>query len=739
MKRSLLILIKVVFLLIKSVSAQIDDFPQKTESPYFLIKGENSHVENFPLLSTSVQVEVAGPIANVVVEQTYRNNGKIPIEATYVFPASTRAAVYDLEMIIGDRRVKAEIQEKEKARKNYENAKAEGKRVSLLEQHRPNVFQMNLANIMPGDLIHVILRYNEFIIPENQQSQFIYPTVVGPRFVSDKNRGTNESFAANPYLQEGEENPAKFDIQVQLSMPVPVVSASSPSHQIDVTFLDSYKASARLSSTEKSGGNRDFIFAFSASGEKVASGTVLYEHEDEKFFLTTIEPSQLKSAEQVLPREYIFVIDVSGSMFGFPIETTKKLMKDLVHKLGPEDLFNVLLFAGGNTMLASNSIPANETNLAKACEVIDQLQGSGTTEIIPALKRIFSVPKKSGLSRSIVIVTDGYVSVEPEVFELIGRHADQGNVFAFGIGSGVNRYLIEGIAHAGRGESFVVTRPEMAYEIVNQFRNYIESPLMTDIQFNFSDFDAYDVIPSVVPDLMAERPLYIFGKYRGEAKGEVTLSGIQAGQNYRQVLPIKQNAVDKRNSAIRYLWAREMIRWNQDFMKLMADEKRKEEITRLGLKYNLMTDYTSFIAVDEVQVVNAGGMLTRVKQPLPLPQHVSNYAVGFDMALDGVVEANKVNPDVKLKPVLTKENHQWEKKFVHDLELAMSSWDAAWLTKWANKNLIIIISDPISDTEMSIDGVALNHKERRALLFLLIRLKNDVRSGEKMELKLCSK
>ncbi|MCB0687632.1 MAG: VWA domain-containing protein, partial [Saprospiraceae bacterium] len=518
-----------------TVLAQYDDLIQKTESPYFFIKNEGSAVEQFPLLSTQVRVEVVGPIADVLVEQTYRNNGSVPIEATYVFPASTRAAVYDLEMIIGERRIKAEIKEKEEARLKYEEAKQEGKRASLLEQERPNVFQMNVANIMPGDLIKVVLRYNEFIIPEKQQYAFVFPTVVGPRYVSSRNPGVHESFAANPYLSNGQDVPYSFDIQIALSPGVPITTINSPSHQIDINFENLNKASARLSAQEKKGGNRDFILQYTLSGDGISSGTILYEHGDENFFLTTIEPPKLKPETQILPREYLFVVDVSGSMYGFPIETTKQLMKDLISKLRSNDLFNLILFAGDNTILSPVSLPANEQYLQLAFEAIDHLQGSGSTEIIPALKRIFSIPKiNKDLSRSIVVVTDGYVSVEPEVFEMISEHIGDGNVFAFGIGGGVNRFLIEGIAHAGRGEAFVVTKPEMASEAASKFRNYVEHPIMTNITYRFSGFDAYDVIPAAIPDLMAERPLYIFGKYRGKANGSLVLNGRQAGKDFEE-------------------------------------------------------------------------------------------------------------------------------------------------------------------------------------------------------------
>jgi Ca-activated chloride channel family protein len=318
-------------------------------------------------------------------------------------------------------------------------------------------------------------------------------------------------------------------------------------------------------------------------------------------------------------------------MHGFPIDTAKELLRDLIGNLRPGDKFNVILFAGSASTMSPVSIPANRENIQKAIAVIDHQRGGGGTEMLRAVKQAMALPHDEACSRSIVIVTDGYVSFEKSVFHHMRSNLNNTNVFVFGIGSSVNRYLIEGIAAAGYGEPFVVTNPKDASSIAAKFRQYIQSPVLTNISVTYDDFDAFQVEPRSFPDLLADRPIVIFGKWRGIAKGAITLSGLSGDGKYNQVFLISEAQPSPTNHSIKYLWARTRIANLSDFNFDGNEEERAAEITSLGLTYNLLTKYTSFIAVHEV-IRNPGGNSTDVKQPLPLPQGVSNYAVGGGIA-----------------------------------------------------------------------------------------------------------
>ncbi len=375
----------------------------------------------------------------------------------------------------------------------------------------------------------------------------------------------------------------------------------------------------------------NFVLSYKLSGDQIESGLMLYEGLEENFFLLMMHPPKRFKDEDIPPREFIFINDVSGSMSGHPMDVSKALMKDMVCNLRPEDRFNVLVFAGASGWLADKSLAVSDENIENAKSFIDNQRGGGGTNILPALQKALTFPRQyEELSRIFVIVTDGYVTVESEVFDLIRNNNDKANTFVFGIGDGVNRHLIEGIAHVGMGEPFIVMKKEEANAVAEKFQSYISNPVLTQIKKNFKNFEAYDIEPVTIPDVMAERPVTIFGKYRGAPKGQIILEGFNGKRNWQKVFNPASYAPDDKNAALRYLWARKRIQMLDDYSHTSGTdfEAQKKEVTNLGLKYNLLTKYTSFIAIEENPVND--GDLKKVKQALPLPQNVSENAIGFD-------------------------------------------------------------------------------------------------------------
>ncbi len=620
---------------------EYEDGQDKTLSPYFVVLSDNPDVDGLPLKETSVKADIVGVIADVTVKQVYVNSGKNTLEAIYTFPLSTRAAVYGMQMTIGTRVLTAHIEEKEKARKEYEEARAEGKRTSLLEQNRPNVFTMNVANIAPGDTIIVELKYTELLIPEGGKYSFVYPTVVGPRY-SKKSAGAevDDGFVASPYTKSGVEPTYKYGFELNINSGIPIQSVSCKTHKMNITHPNLDRAVVRLDPSETNGGNRDVIVDYSLQGDKIESGVMLYEGENENFFLMMIQPPKKVLKEDIPPREYVFIVDVSGSMEGTPLDITKTLLRNLITNLNPTDKFNVILFSFTAAQFRPLSVDANQTNMRAAFDFIDEQRGGGSTEILDALRTSFAVPRyDEDVSRSFIIITDGYVDVEREAMQMIRENSNDANVFSFGIGSSVNRYLIEGMAFMGGGEPLIITQYNEADDRADKFRNYINTPVLTRIKMDYGSFQAYDVEPVSIPDMLAERPIIVFGKYKGEAKGKVTLSGKVGRKTYKQTFDLSKVKPSNDNAAIRYLWARERIKLldyytNNDGMSDNLSDGYIKQITDLGLKYNLMTNYTSFIVIDE-EIVEKDGELVRVKQPLPMPEGVSDYAVGF--ALDEMV------------------------------------------------------------------------------------------------------
>ena len=607
----------------------------RSESPYFFVHSDDPNVDRLPLKATQVDVRVTGVIADVTVIQQYKNEGTRPIEARYVFPGSTRAAVYGMTVRLADRVLTAEIREKQKARVEYETAKREGKTAALLEQHRPNVFQMNVANILPGDDVKVELRYTELIVPTDGQYQFVFPTVVGPRYNGSPatGSGTNEKWISTPYLTEGKRSSTRFDLNVQLASPIPLQAVTSPSHAIDVRNVSNAEARVVLADTGANENNRDFVLDYRLAGERIQSGILLSNggKDGENFFLAMVEPPRTVSPTQVVPRDYVFIVDISGSMHGFPLDTAKVLLEDLVGGLRPSDTFNVMLFAGSQRMLAPRSVPATRANIQQAVRMLREQGGGGGTELVPAMRKALSLPHDADRARTFVVVTDGYISVEREVFELIRRNLSQANLFAFGIGSSVNRHLIEGMARAGQGEPFVALDPRTAAHEADRFRRMINAPVLTHIKARFEGLDAYDVEPLAVPDVFARRPVVLYGKWRGQAKGRLVLDGSAADGPFQAALDVRDAQVSEKNGTLRYLWARHRIASLSDQEALEGAGAQRDAILALGLRYNLLTQYTSFIAVDRVVRNPIPDDLVNVDQPSPLPKGVSNLAVGAEV------------------------------------------------------------------------------------------------------------
>ncbi|MBN1521315.1 MAG: VWA domain-containing protein [Candidatus Aureabacteria bacterium] len=592
-------------------------------SPYFFVQSDDPAVDPFPLLETRADVRIAGIISEVKIIQVYKNEGEKTIEALYVFPLGVRSAIHGMKMKIGERIIEAKIEERIMAKKIYEDAKSHGQTASLLEQERPNVFQMNVANIMPGDIVEVTVSYTELLIPEEGVYEFIFPTVVGPRYHGEKEHDSDrDAWVETPYAEEGEEPAYAFSIKTDIYAGMPIAKVSSPSHKVSIE-KNGKSAKVSLPDEEKTGGNRDFILRYSLQGESVQTGLLLYPGEEENFFLLMAQPPQKVVLKDVPPREYVFIVDVSGSMNGFPLDVSKELMTEIITSLRETDYFNILFFSGGSEVLSEHSLPATRANKEKALAMLGQQRGSGGTRILSALQKVFSIEKKDGLSRIVTIATDGYVSVEKDVFDFISENLGEGNFFSFGIGSSVNRYIIEGMARVGHGEPFIATNQDEAKKAAQKFVRYVHSPVLTDIELDFQGFEAYDVEPLHMPDLFAERPLVVFGKYK-KAKGLIAVSGRTIWGGYQAEIDVKKSLETKENTALRFLWAREKIARLSDYGNIGVDVK--DEVTRLGLQYSLMTDYTSFVAVDSV--IRDTGEVVTVKQPLPLPQGVSNLAVG---------------------------------------------------------------------------------------------------------------
>jgi Ca-activated chloride channel family protein len=529
----------------------------------------------------------------------------------------------------GGRTITARIRESEIAKTEYQKAKAEKKTAALLEQHRANVFQMSVANLLPGDDIEVEVQWTETIPALDGEYEFVFPTVVGPRYTGGSSPANPPAWAANPYLKPGNPNPAQLSLDVSLQSALPLAEVNCTSHPVTVDFKSRQSANIHLDArTGEDAANRDFILRWKLGGMEVDAGLLLHKGENNNYFLLQIAPPLEVTPSKIPPRDYLMVLDISGSMEGFPLDTAKSLLHDLIKSLRPSDTFNVLTFASGSGLLSKTPLPATPANLNAARHFIDSQSSAGGTELESALRRAIALPGGEDRSRSILLVTDGYVSADQVTRDLVRNNIGSANLFTFGIGSSVNRELIESLSRAGGGEPTVVTRASEAGPAAARFIQQVSFPVLAKVRVVADGVTLSELEPNPVQDLFARRPLIIQGQWTGEPHGNITVHGIAGNgvafeKNINLAEAAEKSGLD--HPALALLWARERVR------RLMENPARDEattrEITRLGLAHSLLTPHTSFVAVDETPREFLTTSKT-VTQSLPLPLGVSEAAIG---------------------------------------------------------------------------------------------------------------
>lgn len=570
-------------------------FAGEVSSPYLKVLNKDAKIDRMPLLLTTVDAHISGLIVEVKVKQIYKNNGDIPLEAQYVFPGSRQAAVHEVTMKIGDRRLSAEIQEKKQARVTYQKAKSEGKTTTLLEQTDPGLFTMMVANILPDDEIEVELIYTEKLIPENGKYIFTYPAIGIPSVLSNKkvhSRVKNDAAMG-------------FDMVIKLDSPIAIDDIRSINHKTEIDYMSDYQAQVFLDLDETLNFKEDFIIEYSLLGQQINSGVLAYDDvdNDEGYFLMMMEPPKNIDQQDVVLKEYIFVMDSSGSMEGSPLIMAQEVAKTLLSELKPDELFNVVLFAGGSELMSEYSMSPTPENIQNAIDMIDVSSAGGSTNLLNAIEKVQKIPLTDGYSRSLLVLTDGVITFTNETFDLIQQNNHKQNVFAIGVSKYNNDIpAVNRIAQAGNGQEFIVTSEEQLEEVQSGFLNYIRFPLLTDIEVDVLGFQTVDLQPSALPDLFSQRPLFLVGKYDLSNKGSIEIRA-KGGQNkYGQIFDLSRTQQNSKNKAIKYLWAKEKVMALGDgylSKNRESDQAKIKEITNLGLSHHLLTDYTSFVAVDD--------------------------------------------------------------------------------------------------------------------------------------------
>jgi Ca-activated chloride channel homolog len=633
-----------------SAPAEAGDAPAIPGGELQIIGPEGKPVGACPLKHTEVTADISGFVARTTVRQIFHNPLEEKIEAIYTFPLPQDSAVDEMIMTVGDRRVVGQVKPRDEARDIYEAARARGHVASLLDQERPNIFTQSVANIEPGAEVVIEIGYVETLKYEDGWYEFTFPMVVGPRYMPgvpsggqghgwqpDTDQVPDASRISPPITPEGTRAGHDISLSVNIDAGMPVQEIQSVLHHIDEARPENSHVVKVALRNEKEIPNRDFILRYRTAGDEITDGMLIHEDERGRFFTLLLQPPVRVLPEQARAKEMIFVIDKSGSMSGFPIEKAKQTMSMAIEGMNPNDTFNLIIFDGGRGQLFERSQPNTPQNRKSAQEFLATLQGSGGTEMMPAVLQALEGqdPKRV---RIVCFMTDGYVGNDMAIIDAVKKNAGTARVFSFGIGQAVNRYLLDGMAHAGRGEVEYVTLQSQSDAAVKRFHERIHSPVLTDISIDFGDLAVEEVYPQAIPDLFSSKPIMVHGRLKGDrpAAGAITLRGKTAEGDHERRIDIAppEGEMQAEHAALPSLWARAkvadlMMRDLTGLQHGSFPEDLKRQITDIGMQFALMTQFTSFVAVEEM-TITVGGEPRTIAVPVEMPDGVSYEGIFGD-------------------------------------------------------------------------------------------------------------
>jgi len=595
-----------------------------------------------PLRHTDVKIKVRGSVAQVTVTQEFHNPLDEPIEAVYVFPLPHDAAVNATEMRIGKRVIRGKIDRRDAARRRYDQARSEGKRASLLEQERANIFTQSLANIGPGETIQVVIRYVQTLPYRDGRYELVFPMVVGPRYIPgrpltgengralrsgtgrrpDTDQVPDASRITPPVYKPPQRCGHDIAVTVDIHGAVPIAGLDSRAHRVVTTRSSKSKATVKLAEDDRIP-NKDFVLHVAVASDQPEIGLLAHHNGKGGYFTLVLQPPKSPKADQVRPREIICVLDCSGSMHGKPISLSKRSVLQLLSSLRPGDRFNVIGFSNRAIRFRPQAVPASAANVSAGKGWVRRLGAGGGTEMLSGVRAALATPAPEECLRIVVFLTDGYIGNEWAVVGELQKLLRGARLFSFGIGSSVNRMLIDRMALAGRGMGHYVLLGDDPEKVIDKFIERIDKPVLTDISVKITGAKTHSLIPADVPDIFAGAPIYLHGRYDKPGEVEVEVLGRIGTRPSRAVFRTTLPGPDAKSSPLPSVWARQKIK-HLELDRLVTNDSDaiEKQITELALEYSLMSRYTSFVAIDETPTP-FGRKAKRIVVKVPMPEGVS--------------------------------------------------------------------------------------------------------------------
>ncbi|MCZ2421407.1 MAG: marine proteobacterial sortase target protein [Burkholderiales bacterium] len=607
--------------------------PKEVQQGTLLLKSEGATLA-VPAVATEAEIRVSGIVARAVVRQTYRNPYDTWFEGLYVFPLPENAAVDHLRMKVGDRIIEGDIQERQAARAQYEQAKSSGRRAALVEQERPNIFTTSVANIPPRGEIVVEIEYQQTLRYDSGSFSLRFPMVVGPRYIPGapaEGQGAGTGWAQNtdqvpdaaritpPVLDPAKHAPTNpVRLKVVLDAGVPLARVDSPYHAIVQRETEGGGRVIELAEGSVPA-NQDFELTWTPAASHAPQAALFTEQlGDKRYALLMVMPPAKEVAAARLPREVVFVIDTSGSMSGSSIAQAREALELAIARLSERDSFNVVEFNSYAKALYADARPASAANREHAVRWVRRLQAQGGTEMALALNLALNGRENPGRVRQVIFLTDGAVGNEDGLFKLIKDKLGDSRLFTVGIGSAPNSHFMGKAAQTGRGTFTYIGRIEEVKEKMGQLFAKIESPVLKGVDIAWSG--SVEAWPKRMPDLYLGEPIVVSAAL-DKLDGDIKLSGLRGEVNekpWHATLPLADARTGK---GMGVLWAREKIASLIDSQRDGAKEEAvRDAVVEVALAHHLVSKYTSLVAVDKTPVRPKADELQSGAIPTNLPE-----------------------------------------------------------------------------------------------------------------------